>query len=267
MQQIQNTILVVKCGGSILTDKLNDMFDDLKELKDLGYQIILVHGGGPDINQLCVALNVKTNFKNGLRVTTEEILNITQMSLLGKTNCGLVHRLNQVQIQAIGLSGHDSSLLIGHYLDKDNLGYVGEIDQVNHQLLNSLLELDIMPVIAPLAIDKEWNTLNINADLVAAAIAIAMKADQLILLSDIDGYYANYPDKNSLVKQLNSTEVSHLLDGHHSVSDGMQPKLNACLKAVSDKVSSAHIVNGSLANSLIKAVKSPDQIGTSITKE
>ena len=269
MQQTQNSkILVIKCGGSILTNpsELNNMFNDLTELKARGYQIILVHGGGPDINQLCTLLNLKSSFKNGLRVTTAEILNVTQMALLGKTNCGLVHQLNQAEIQALGLSGHDANLLLAHFIDKDSLGYVGEVDQVNHQLLNSLLSLGIMPVIAPLAVDKQGSTLNINADLAAAAVAVAMQAEKLVLLSDIDGYYANYPDKSSLIKQLNCIEVSQLLALPDRVNDGMQPKLNACLSAVSQGVSSAHIVNGVVINSLIQAVENPSQIGTTIVK-
>lgn len=270
MQQTQNTkTIVVKCGGSILGNpsELSNMFGDLTELQNLSYKIILVHGGGPDINQLCTLLNLKSSFKNGLRVTTEEILNVTQMALLGKTNCGLVQQLNQAQIQAIGLSGHDANLLLAKFIDKNNLGYVGEVCQVNHKLINSLLSLGIMPVIAPLAIDSQGNTLNINADSAAAAIAVAMDAEKLVLLSDIDGYYANYPDKSSLIKQLNCVEVSKLLALPDRVSDGMQPKLSACLSAVSQGVNSAHIVNGVVTNSLIQAVENSSQIGTSIVKE
>lgn len=268
LQKIHQAPLLIKCGGSIINnvDELSKLLQDLIQLKALGYPIILLHGGGPDINQLCAQLNLTSTFSQGLRVTTAEILAVTQMALLGKTNCGLVHKLNQNNILALGVSGHDANLLIADFIDQDKLGYVGEIFAVNTPLLDNLLNLGIIPVIAPLAIDKKGNTLNINADLAAAAVAVAMKAQQLILLSDIDGYYANYPDPTSLVKILNTLEVAQLLADSTTVSDGMRPKLSACLNAVNGGVSLAQIVNGNLAQSLLTAVQNPLQIGTSIIK-
>lgn len=269
MQTIQapnEKLLLIKCGGSIInnTAELNILLQDISALKALGYQIILVHGGGPDINQLCDQLDLKSTFSNGLRVTTSEILAVTQMALLGKTNCGLVHKLNQNNILALGLSGHDANLLVAKFIDQANLGYVGEIDCVNTELLNSLLALEITPVIAPLAIDDAGNSLNINADLAAAAVAVAMHATQLILLSDIDGYYANYPDPTSVVKTLSAAEVTQLLAESANVTDGMRPKLTACLNAVNGGVNSAHIVNGNNPQSLINSLQKPNQIGTSV---
>lgn len=268
LQKIHQAPLLIKCGGSIINnvDELSKLLKDLSQLKALGYPIILLHGGGPDINQLCAQLNLTSTFSQGLRVTTAEILAVTQMALLGKTNCGLVHKLNQNNMLALGVSGHDANLLIADFIDQDKLGYVGEIFAVNTQLLDNLLNLGIIPVIAPLAIDKNGNTLNINADLAAGAVAVAMKAQQLILLSDIDGYYANYPDPTSLVKILNTLEVAQLLADSTTVSDGMRPKLSACLNAVNGGVSLAQIVNGNLAQSLLTAVQNPLQIGTSIIK-
>jgi acetylglutamate kinase len=268
LKKIHQAPLLIKCGGSIINnvDELSKLLKDLSQLKALGYPIILLHGGGPDINQLCAQLNLTSTFSQGLRVTTAEILAVTQMALLGKTNCGLVHKLNQNNILALGVSGHDANLLIADFIDQDKLGYVGEISAVNTPLLDNLLNLGIIPVIAPLAIDKKGNTLNINADLAAAAVAVAMKAQQLILLSDIDGYYANYPDPTSLVKILNTLEVAQLLADSTTVSDGMRPKLSACLNAVNGGVSLAQIVNGNLAQSLLTAVQNPLQIGTSIIK-
>ncbi len=267
-QTPNNNLLLIKCGGSIInnTAELNILLDDISILKALGYQIIIVHGGGPDINQLCDQLGLKSTFSQGLRVTTTEILTVTQMALLGKTNCGLVQKLNQNQIQAVGLSGHDANLLVANFIDQTNLGFVGEIYSVNTQLLNSLLNLGITPVIAPLAIDQSGNTLNINADLAAAAVASKMNAGQLILLSDIDGYYANYPDPASLIKTLNTAEISQLLAESTTVTAGMRPKLTACLNAVKAGVTSAHIVNGNIAQSLINTVQNPNQVGTSVTQ-
>ena len=264
----ENKLLVIKCGGSIINNyqELNSMLQDLLQLKQLGYQIILLHGGGPDINQLCNSLKIESTFSNGLRVTTPDILAITQMALLGKTNLTLVHKLNQTQLASIGLSGHDLNLLIANFIDKDSLGYVGEIHKINTEFLTSLLNLGIMPVIAPLAIDNEGNTLNINADLAASAVAVAIKAHKLILISDIDGYYANYPDKSSLVKQLVLGEIETLLATPDQVSEGMRPKLSAGLNAVIGGVNSAHIINGNQMNSLMKSVENPSNVGTTIIK-
>ena len=255
--------IVIKCGGSILNDfsQLNHLISDIKELKVLGYQIVLVHGGGPDINQLCQKFEVANIFKNGLRVTDEITLSLTQMALLGKTNAGLVHRLNQAEIPALGLSGHDLNLLMGDFINQDKLGYVGVIHQVNRNFLEQLFSLGIIPVIAPLIVDGGENVLNVNADLAASAIAVALGSQQLILLSDVDGYYADYPDKTSLVSKLTLSQVNSLLM-HDQISSGMIPKLKACEQAISASIKVAQIVNGNLPHGLKDAVLKPGSVGT-----
>ena len=220
--------------------------------------------GGPDISQLCEKLSVKTSFVNGLRVTSKEILDITQMALLGQTNATLVQSFNLNNIPAVGLSGHDINLLIAEFVDQESLGYVGKIVKVNGDFLKLLLANKILPVIAPLVIDGNGNTFNVNADMVAAAIAISIKAKRLILLSDIDGYYANFPDKDSLVKFLSKSEVQAILDRPEKVIEGMKPKLTSCLEATSNGVISAHIINGKVAQGLIKVIEFPNSIGTTI---
>ena len=260
--------LVIKCGGSILSNhsELTHLMEDLLQLKQQGFtKIILVHGGGPDINSLCAKFKINSTFHQGLRVTSAEVLSITQMTLLGKTNADLVHHLNQFNLPALGLSGHALKLLCAAFIDQAKLGYVGEITQVNTEFLNALFALDIMPVIAPLAVDEKGNTLNINADLAAAAIARAVGAQKLILLSDIDGYYKNYPDPTSLCSELTLGEVQELLNSSGTVTDGMRPKLQACALAVSSGVALAQIINGKSAHSLINAIKRPG-LGTSICK-
>jgi acetylglutamate kinase len=264
---MKKQILVVKCGGSILaqTNELTSMLHDLYQLRQLDYQIILVHGGGPDINQLAKSLDIQSEFKHGLRVTTPEVLAITQLALLGKTNAGLTLQLNQAKLNAIGLSGHDANLLIGNCLDPVNLGLVGEVTQVNCQLIQSLLELDLIPVIAPLAISSAGEVLNINADLAAAAIAEQMHAQKLILLSDIDGYYANYPDKASLLPVLELKQIQQLLAQENLVAAGMRPKLQACVKALSlGTVASAQIINGQNLGGLLATIQNPTSLGTLI---
>lgn len=262
-------ILVIKCGGSIINnqEELHGLINNILQLKKSGYKIVLVHGGGPDINKLCNDLQIKSEFIDGLRVTTEEILTITQMALLGKTNNNLVYKLNLAGINAIGLSGHDNNLLVAEFTNKDKFGFVGNVKKVNTKLILDLLNLDLLSVVAPLAVDGAGNTLNINADLVASAIAASLKANKLILLSDIDGYYEDYKDKNTLVAKLTVTEIEKLLYFDKSVAGGMIPKLASCLDAVKGGVNSAHIVNGNTRNAILQTALHPHSIGTTIVTD
>lgn len=261
-----NKTLVIKCGGSIVNNQkeLQILLDNIGKLKKYGYKIVIVHGGGPDINKLCNDLNVESKFVDGLRVTTEDVLNVTQMALLGKTNNNLVYKLNLSGINAIGLSGHDNNLLIAKFTNKEKFGFVGDVKTVNDGLILDLLNLNLTPVIAPLAIDNEGNTLNINADLVASVVAASLKAEKLILLSDIDGYYSDYKDKTTLVQRLSSNEIEKLLYVDKSVAGGMIPKLASCLNAVKGGVVTAHIVNGNTPNIILDVMQK--SIGTEIIR-
>lgn len=256
--------IVIKCGGSIINDELNNLIENIAQLIKMEYKVILVHGGGNDIKALSDALNLKSNFINGLRVTTSETLEVAKMVLLGKNNVNLVHKLNTASISALGLSGHDINLLVAEYIDQENLGFVGEIKQVNTSFLNLLLEQGIVPVVAPLAIDNSSNTLNINADLAASKIAASIGADKLLLLTDVDGLYTNYADKNSLVSLITDIELNALLKHSNEINGGMIPKLNACIEAVNDGVNSAHIINGQ--HNFLEAITDINSIGTKITK-
>lgn len=264
--KLKNNILVIKCGGSILhNQELTALIKGLKSLKAANYQLILVHGGGPEINELSAALKIESNFVNGLRVTCDEMLSIIQMALIGKVNTSLVQQLNQAELPAMGLSGHDVNLLKGKFINRKLLGYVGEIIKVHTELLELFLENKIMPVIAPLAISAQGETLNINADTAAAAVAAAIGASQLILLSDINGYYAQYPDPRSIVPALTSEQITTLLAAEQ-VTKGMHPKLNAARSAVNEGVQTAHIINGKQACCLLQAMQKPGTIGTCIIK-
>lgn len=262
------SILVIKCGGSIVNNHLElmSLIEDIQQLQHDGWKIVVVHGGGPDINQLCQKLNISSEFIDGLRVTSAEILAITQMALLGKTNAVLAQQFNQAGILALGLSGHDVKLLQGEFINQDKLGFVGEIAQVNHSFLTQLLKMGIIPLIAPLAV-KENITLNINADLAAAAIAASLQAEKLILLSDIDGYYTNYPDPASLLTEMGSSYAKQLLATDGLVNSGMRPKLSACVQAVNGGVNSAHILNGNTPHLLIELLQYKQVVGTTVFKE
>ena len=261
-------IIVVKCGGSVLNhgQELTSLCRNIQELNQQEFKVVVVHGGGPEISRLLKHFNLPSLFHNGLRVTTAAIAEIAQMALIGTNNTNLVRLLNKHGINACGLSGADSNLLVADYLDWENLGYVGEVTVVNVNLLNLLLSAGIVPLIAPLAVDESGNILNINADLAASAIATALSA-HLVLLSDVDGYYAAYPDKNSRISMLHVSEVNCLLSEDGKVSSGMIPKLQACAKAVTGGVKSACILNGTEDYFISNALTQPGKYGTTIIKE
>ena len=261
-------IIVVKCGGSVLNhgQELTSLCRNIQELNQQEFKVVVVHGGGPEISRLLKHFNLPSLFHNGLRVTTAAIAEIAQMALIGTNNTNLVRLLNKHGISACGLSGADGNLLVADYLDWENLGYVGEVTVVNVYLLNLLLGAGIVPLIAPLAVDESGNILNINADLAASAIATALSA-HLVLLSDVDGYYAAYPDKNSRISMLHVSEVNCLLSEDGKVSSGMIPKLQACAKAVTGGVKSACILNGTEDYFISNALTQPGKYGTTIIKE
>lgn len=265
---MNNQSILIKCGGSIInnTEELTILLDNIALLKQQGFSIVIVHGGGPDITRLCKDLKLESQFINGQRVTSYEILEVTQMALLGRVNCNLVHKLNMSGVAALGLSGHDMSLIGAEFIDKQNMGYVGQVTQVNTNLLYSLLSLDITPVIAPIGVDNEGNSYNINADLVAGAVARELKVDKLVLLSDIDGFYLDFKDKNSLVELLDTKQIADML-AKSEINGGMIPKLTACEIAVGNGVKSAHIINGNNPHGLITLATTNKTVGTTIVRK
>lgn len=260
--------LLIKCGGSIINDnvELTILLNNIALLKQHGFSIVIVHGGGPDITRLCNELKVASSFVNGQRVTSLEVLAVTQMALLGQINCNLVHKLNMAGVSAIGLSGHDANLLIADFINREELGYVGRIKRVNADLIHSILKLGLTPVIAPIGVDAIGNSYNINADLVAADVACALLVDKLILLSDIDGFYLDSADKNSKVSQLSSQQIQQMLCAG-TISGGMIPKLMACERAVCGGVPSAHIINGRNPEGMVSLAHDIAAIGTTIIRE
>lgn len=274
IEMINNTInskqrvVVIKCGGSIINDssELNILANSIANLKKDGFQLVVVHGGGPEITGLCKRLNIQSSFVNGYRVTSKEVLDATQMALLGITNSQLVYQLNRANVTSIGLSGHDANLINADFMNEEELGFVGEITHINTTLLLNLLNMGITPVIAPLGVDSgpNGNTYNINADLVAAEVAAALKAYQLVLLSDIDGFYSDINNPDSIIKLLTVNEVTTMLQTD-KISGGMIPKLTACNVALAGGASSTHIINGKQPQQLTAIVNNPNAgIGTTI---
>ncbi|MFC4320677.1 acetylglutamate kinase [Litchfieldia salsa] len=234
-----NNIIVVKCGGSILAELTNEFFESIKELQNKGNKIVIVHGGGPEIEQMLTSLSIKSEFVNGLRKTTSEVLDTVEMILAGSVNKKLVSMLTSNKLKAIGLSGVDGELLKATPINADTLGHVGEVKEVNTELIKNLLNLDYIPVIAPIGAQESGQKLNINADTAAASIASALKAKHLLFVTDVSGILKN----GNLLEEVSEKTVQELmLDG--TIYGGMIPKVKAALSAMSDGLNEIMIVSG-----------------------
>lgn len=233
------------------------VMQDIALLKLVGLKPVIVHGGGKDISRLCENLGVKSEFKNGLRISDQETTKIAEMALL-QINKNLVQNLECLGVKAIGICGKDAGLL--HCVKKDeDLGFVGEISKVKVGILNELLEKDFLPVIAPVGMDENLNTYNINADDAACELAKALKAEKLVFLSDIAGLYRNYEDKNSLISKISLSEAKELLS---SLQGGMLVKLRSCIDACESGVKKVHILDGRVKHSLLLEIFTDEGIGT-----
>lgn len=256
---LREKTLVIKLGGSTLQHH-QDLMQDVIWLKALGANPVLVHGGGPYINEWLNKLNISTHFKHGLRITDAQALEIVRMVLLGQVNPQLVLMASQMGGKAIGLSGIDGNMVRARIADEE-LGFVGEIEAVDPILVQMLLEQAYIPVIAPLALGPDRTYLNINADLMAAHLAAALNAEKLIFLSNVIGIC--HAD-GSLISELSETEARQLIaDG--VIHGGMIPKVHACLNALS-AVSRVHIVDGREPHVLLRELFTDQGAGTMIVR-
>lgn len=274
IQRFNGSTMVIKCGGSaMVNEELKHNFAlDIILMKYVGINPIIVHGGGPQIGKLLDRLNIKTEFVEGLRVTDEEVMDIIEMVLMGKVNKEIVNLINRNKGSAVGLSGKDGALITAkkmkymkHKGNKQppeiiDIGLVGEIVSVNSSILETLTRDGFIPVIAPVGADKEGQTYNINADIVAGYIASAIKARKLILLTDTKGIF----DKDgNLISSLTLDEAKKLIsDG--TVSGGMIPKLRCCIKALEGGVKKAHIIDGREEHAILLEVFTKGGIGTEV---
>ncbi|WP_077211170.1 acetylglutamate kinase [Bacillus dakarensis] len=231
--------VLMKCGGSTLEELSTDFFTSLHELKNHGYAIIIVHGGGPDINNMLEQLNVEPEYVNGLRKTNEETFNVVEMVLSGKTNRKLVQKLTTNGLKAIGLNGSDLEMLKGDYVDQDRLGLVGDIQEVKTDILQMLIEKDIIPVITPIAITDIGQKLNVNADYAAAAVANALAVDHCLFVTDVEGIMIDGKVQESLTLD----EVKQYIESGE-IYGGMIPKVNSSLSAIEKGIESVRIVSG-----------------------
>ncbi len=231
--------IVIKCGGSVLDSLSPSFLQNVKSLKSEGYQFIFVHGGGPDINKMLELVQVQSVFVNGLRKTTKEVLETAEMILSGKTNRKLTALLQTSGLKALGINGSDVSLLQGTYLNEKELGYVGSIENVNTEFLQSILALQIIPVITPIALGENGVKFNVNADTAAAAVAVAMGAERCIFVTDVPGIKIGGEYCSSIeVEQINSS----IEDGE--ITGGMIPKVKSAISALEEGLNTISIVSG-----------------------
>ena len=266
IQRFNRKIIVVKYGGSAMVDEelKKHVIQDVTLLKRVGFKPIIVHGGGKEISKWVGKVGMEPVFINGLRKTDEATMEIAEM-VLNKVNKSLVTLVQELGVNAVGISGKDGGLLKVEkkYSNGEDIGFVGEITEVNPQILYDLLEKDFLPIICPVGMDAEYNSYNINADDAACAIAKAVKAEKLAFLTDIEGVYKDPKDKDTLISELRVSEARELI-GDGFIGGGMLPKLNNCIDAIENGVSRVHILDGRIAHCLLLEIFTNRGIGTAI---
>lgn len=266
IQKFNNKKVVVKYGGSAMLDEdlqLN-VIKDVALLKLVGMQPIIVHGGGKEISKWVNLLGHESKFVEGLRVTDEETMEVAEM-VLGKVNKGLVQMVEQLGVKAVGISGKDGSTLKveKRLVNGQDIGFVGNITEVNVDLINTLIDNNFVPIIAPIGLDENYHAYNINADDAACAVATAIGAEKLAFLTDIEGVYKDPNDKSSLISVLTLDKADELINSGF-IGGGMLPKLKNCIDAVRNGVSRVHILDGRMEHCLLLEFFTNRGIGTAI---
>ncbi len=264
--------VVIKYGGNAMTDDaLKRAFaEDVVFLRRVGLKPVVVHGGGPQISSMLDKLHIDSEFRGGLRVTTPEAMDVVRMVLVGQVGRELVNLINQHGPFAVGMSGEDGGLFTarkrGLVVDDEevDLGLVGDVKKVDPSSLNDLIAAGRIPVVATVAPDANGQVHNVNGDTAAAALAVALKAKRLVMLTNVAGVYANYPDEDSIITQINTEEVRGLLP---SLDSGMIPKMEACLRAVEGGVASATVIDGRVPHCLLLEIFTDEGVGTMVTNE
>ena len=269
IQRFNRKIIVVKYGGSAMVDEQlkKSVIQDVVLLKLVGFKPIIVHGGGKEISKWVEKVGMEPHFINGLRVTDEPTMEIAEM-VLNKVNKSLVQMVQELGVMGVGITGKDGGLLKVEkkYSNGQDIGYVGEITEVNPKILYDLLEKDFLPIVGPIGMDDAFKSYNINADDAACAIARAVNAEKLAFLTDIEGVYRDPSDKSSLISELHLSEARELI-GSGNIGGGMLPKLNNCIDAIENGVSRVHILDGRIAHCLLLEIFTNKGIGTAILGE
>ena len=269
IQKFAGDTVVIKYGGSAMTNEVikQSVLKDIAVLKSVGIKPVIVHGGGKDINTWLNKVEIESEFKNGLRVTTKETLEVAEMVLSGKLNKGLVQHMERIGTHAVGLSGKDGNMLtVEKHLSKgEDIGYVGKITHVDTELIETLLLNGYTPIISTIGLDEKYNAYNINADDVATAIARALKASKLVFLTDIEGVLKDPNDPKTLISKINTASAKILFDSG-VIRGGMIPKLQNCIDAVQNDVNKVHILDGRMEHSLLIEIFTTNGVGTEIKK-
>ncbi len=267
IQRFRSAIIVVKYGGNVFAENgesLESLAKDVALMSSVGMKPVLVHGGGPQIDEVAKVMGVTSTFVDGLRVTDEKVLEAVKLGLLGVVNPTLVKALNGAGARAIGVSGIDDSFALGAIRD-DRLGFVGDIISVKTEVLESILEAGMVPVVASLAVDKDGQILNVNADTYAAAVAVSLGATRLIYLSNVAGILRDINDPASLMSVVSDQEVESLI-AEGVVTKGMIPKLLSAKDAVAGGVEGVHLLDGRIPHSLLLELFTDRGVGTMIVK-
>lgn len=274
LERFAGAVVVIKFGGNAMVDAdLERAFaEDIRFFRYVGLQPVVVHGGGPQISAMLERLEIASEFRGGLRVTTPEAMDVVRMVLTGQVQRKLVNMLNVNEALAVGMSGEDAGLLGARRRtavvdgEEVDVGLVGDVVRVNAHILKGILDAGRIPVVSTIApdVDNPGDVLNVNADTAAAAIAVALRARKLVVLTDVEGLYLDWPDTSSLVRRIVASDLEALLP---SLQAGMVPKVEACLRAVRGGVHRAHIVDGRRPHSLLLEIFTAEGIGTMVSPE
>ena len=269
IQRFNRKIIVIKYGGSAMLDQdlKKKVIEDVVLLKLVGFKPIIVHGGGKEISRWVGKVGMEPQFINGLRVTDEDTMELVEM-VLAKVNKELVSLVQSLGVKAVGISGKDGGLLnvTRKTSDGQDIGYVGEIKEVNAKVLHDLLEKDFLPIVFPVGMNDDFQTYNINADDAACAIAKEVSAEKLAFLTDIDGVYKDPSDSKTLIAELYVNEAEKLIEDGY-IGGGMLPKLKNCIDAIRQGVSRVHILDGRIPHSMLLEIFTDRGAGTAILCE
>ena len=265
IQKFADRTIVIKYGGAAMKDGSlkTKVINDIVFLSCVGVRPVVVHGGGPEINTWLQKLDIKPAFKDGLRVTDADTMDVVEMVLAGRVNKELVSLINRAGASAVGLCGKDGNLVQARPVSNEGVGFVGEVTSVDTRLIESLVSNGYVPVISSVAADENGQAYNINADTVAGEIAAALEAEKLILLTDTPGILYDYHDPSSLINKLDIQKARELID-KEVVSGGMIPKVTCCVRSLAQGVRAAHILDGRMPHSLLLEILTDEGIGSMI---
>ncbi len=266
IQSFSGRKIVIKYGGSVMEKDIlkKAVFRDIALLASVGVRPIIVHGGGPEINNWLIKLKIKPKFEGGLRVTDEKTMEIVEMVLMGRVNKQIVRGINETGATSIGLSGLDGNLIQARKLKSSTHGFVGDISKINSNILEPLIDKGYIPVISSIGSSNNGISLNINADYVAGEIAAAINAEKLILLTDTPGILKDLNNPKSLIRNLNLKQARKYIE-ENIISDGMKPKTECCIRAIAQGVKATHIIDGRIEHALLLEIFTDTGKGTMIS--